>query len=445
MARSLLLVTLAVAALATPLGSGASTASVPFDGRIAFAASTGIASMNPDGSGQWGVELNVGDTQPAWSPDGSQLAVVTHWNGQNGILVMQPDGSLAHLVTGDYNDNAPAWSPDGKRLAFVNAGSLLVVNADGTGRQLVWSLPSGWLNRPTWSPDGSSIALRATDYGDSTHSGIDVVDVAQGTATTVASDASAGYPQNPAWSPDGTTIAFSAGGEIWTMAPDGTHGTPLTFMNYDDEPAWSPDGRQLLFARNGQIWEMRADGSGGRQLTSGDSQWPAWQPLGPAPAGCALWGTSGNDLLVGTDGPEVLCGGAGDDTLIGLGGNDILRGGDGNDSLAGGTGLDFLDGGPGDDTLDGRGGGDNDTLDGGPGHDAGIIDGKADTMGSIERPRVDADLAAWHPTNASNAEPTNPSIRAVDGNDADWWNSGGYPTQWFEVDLGSPKAIGRSG
>src|SRR5690242_2042278 len=267
MARSLLLVTLAVAALATPLGSGASTASVPFDGRIAFAASTGIASMNPDGSGQWGVELNVGDSQPAWSPDGSQLAVVTHWNGQNGILVMQPDGSLPRLITGDYNDSGPAWSPDGKRIAYVNGGSLFVIDPDGNGRQGVWSLPDGYLGRPTWSPDGTHIALRANDYDDQTQSGIDVVDVAKGSATTVASDASVGSPQDPAWSPDGAKIAFSAAGQIWTMAPDGTNGTPLTFQHYDSQPAWSPDGGQLTFNRSGQIWVMRADGSGGQQLT----------------------------------------------------------------------------------------------------------------------------------------------------------------------------------
>src|SRR6476660_5805503 len=115
MARSLLLVTLVPVARAAPLGSGASAASVPFDGRIAFAAVGGIASMNPDGSGQWGVELNVGDSQPAWSPDGSRLAVVTHWAGQNGILVMQPNGSLPHLITTDYNDSGPAWSPDGTK------------------------------------------------------------------------------------------------------------------------------------------------------------------------------------------------------------------------------------------------------------------------------------------------------------------------------------------
>lgn len=58
------------------------------NGRIAFAAAGGIASMNPDGSGQWSVELQVGDTQPAWSPDGTKLAVVTHWAGRNGIELL---------------------------------------------------------------------------------------------------------------------------------------------------------------------------------------------------------------------------------------------------------------------------------------------------------------------------------------------------------------------
>ena len=36
---------------------------------------------------------------------------------------------------------------------------------------------------------------------------------------------------------------------------------------------------------------------------------------------------------------------------------------------------------------------------------------------------------------ASNAEATNPSVMAVDGRIDDYWSSGGYPTQWVEIDL----------
>src|SRR6516165_1361783 len=98
---------------------GATTPSVA-NGRIAFSVQTGIASMNPDGSGQWGVELQVGDTQPAWSPDGTKLAVVTHWAGRAGIELLQPNGDALGMLTTDGSDAFPAWSPDGKTVAFTN-------------------------------------------------------------------------------------------------------------------------------------------------------------------------------------------------------------------------------------------------------------------------------------------------------------------------------------
>src|ERR1700745_2719929 len=126
MTRSLLAAAAAAAlAVLAPAGVNAdSTTGLHTDGRIAFVDDTGIASMNPDGSGAWGVELNVGDTAPAWSPDGTQLAVVTHWAGRNGILVMQPDGTGGHMATTDYSDADPTWSPDGTKIAFANGANI---------------------------------------------------------------------------------------------------------------------------------------------------------------------------------------------------------------------------------------------------------------------------------------------------------------------------------
>jgi dipeptidyl aminopeptidase/acylaminoacyl peptidase len=445
--------TLTAAALAFALAvliasdANASSASARANGRIAFAAIGGIASMNADGSGQWGVELNVGDTAPAWSPDGTQLAVITHWAGNAGILAMQPDGSGAHMVTNDGSDRDPAWSPDGSKLVFANGANLYLVNADGSGRvQLTFDPDDRSASRPTWSPDGTKVAFAISPYccGGGR---ILVVDLRAGAESPLTDGTS--YDASPAWSPDGSKIAFassrSGNQSIYVMNADGTGVARLSDgSGYDNNPAWSPDGAQLAFDRNSQIWVTTRDGSGARRLTNdtdGTSQ-PAWQPLGAAPAGCTLWGSAANDLLVGGDDKDVICGLGGDDSLIGLGGNDRLFGGDGNDYLAGGTGHDVLSGGEGDDTLDARNGA-LDGIAGGHGLDTAIVSGPSDRLNSIEQRRVDRDLAVWQQSIADTSNATSPPVRAFDGNAMDWWNSGGYPSHWLEVDLQWARVIGR--
>lgn len=54
----------------------------------------------------------------------------------------------------------------------------------------------------------------------------------------------------------------------------------------------------------------------------------------------AVWGQSGNDLLIGGTRADMLGGGSGDDTLVGGGGRDTLTGSSGADRLAGGAGDD---------------------------------------------------------------------------------------------------------
>lgn len=415
------------------------------NGRIAFSDSTGIASMNLDGSGQWGVELQVGDTQPAWSPDGTKLAVVTHWAGREGIELLQPNGDALGMLTNDSGDAYPAWSPDGKTVAFTNGTDVFLINANGTGRrQLTNDSAYGYAQRPTWSPDGSTIAYGS--YRGSAGQHIYAVDVATGKETALTTGSN--YDTNPAWSPDGKTIAFTSSRDglqgIFGMNPDGTSVRRISAGDmYVDFAAWSPDGTKIVFAGNGQVGVMGSDGSNAHLLTGGySSSFPAWQPVRAMP-GCTITGTSANDLLVGGDGNDTICGLDGNDTLIGMGGNDTLVGGNGDDYLAGGTGHDLLEGGPGNDTIDARNG-TSDVAAGGTGSDAAIISAAGGTyMSSIERPRVEADLAAWMPATADAYEPTNPPQLAFDGLIQDWWNSGSYPPHWVEVDLQYPRTIGR--
>jgi len=105
-----------------------------------------------------------------------------------------------------------------------------------------------------------------------------------------------GGNSDPAFSPDGQKIAFKSPSasnyEISVMNADGTGRTPLTSTSVvESEPTWSPDGAKIAFVANSfdvdgqtdrEIWVMNADGTGRTQLTnnSSDDYYPAWSPLG---------------------------------------------------------------------------------------------------------------------------------------------------------------------
>ena len=102
-----------------------------------------------------------GYRDPAWSPDGREIAFANRHGRQRDIYVMNTDGDQVRRLTNNpAEDNAPAWSPDGRKIAFYSNRDefhgIFVMDADGAN---IRRLTTGPHHYPTWSPDGTRIAF----------------------------------------------------------------------------------------------------------------------------------------------------------------------------------------------------------------------------------------------------------------------------------------------
>lgn len=145
--------------------------------RTQGASALGLYSMSvADGTAQAFGDAGDYAADPAWSPDGAKVAFSSDRNPigfSMHIYLLNQDGSgPSALTTGSPNDGTqpeyrqPAWSPDGRNLAALTCqptyyaceiSGVVLMNADGTGLRPL-TATSGFA-RPTWSPDGQTIAF----------------------------------------------------------------------------------------------------------------------------------------------------------------------------------------------------------------------------------------------------------------------------------------------
>jgi Tol biopolymer transport system component len=212
------------------------------------------------------------DDEPAVSPDGEQIAFRSSREG-GGIWVMGIGGEGAHRVTpvGETAAFNPAWSPDGKEIAYAtenvqltplngeHPSELRIVNA-GTGRVRKIGVPDAV--QPNWSPHGRRIAYWARPWpsagAEAVSKSMDIwtVPASGGAPVALVTDESTDW--NPVWSPDGRYLYFvsdrSGSMNLWRIAVDEESGkalgapepitTPAQFLAH---PTVSADGRLIAY------------------------------------------------------------------------------------------------------------------------------------------------------------------------------------------------------
>lgn len=414
----------------SPAGAGSDLTS-PINGLIAGGGGNTLGVVAPDGSGYYTALGNpdgpiVGQDwdDPAWSPDGSTLAVES------------PDGSirfsdrLGNLDAVTVEGADPAWTPSGDLVVVRRSSSWQTALwlVDRSGQDISRLIDSGGasvrMSKPAVSPDGLTVAYeRRVPFGQTE---IYAVPIAGGAEEPLIT----GQPYGAwsvDWSPDGSRILYVVDYAVWTSNADGGDRVQVVSSPTLFDATWSPDGDSIAYASSRfedglSVFEIASGVSTRLPLTPGGDI--DWQPL-PA---CSVQGTEGADVLAGTPGDDVICAGAGDDVIEETPGDDIVLGGAGRDIsaygsvppgvdvnlerlLSRGAGADLLmstEGAIGTaaaDTLIGDrdaetmvGGDGDDTLAGGMGADVLDAGSGSDTLGSnYERSQsggYDVDLAA---------------------------------------------------
>jgi Tol biopolymer transport system component len=241
----------------------------------------------------------VGDTSPAFSPDGHTVAFSRRVDADFGLgdlyvlnlfatsKGLEPAGEVKRLTLENRGARYPAWTPDGREIVF-------------TDRLGLWRV----------SPSASTQPQRITSFGDNNidslaisrrgqrliyehlivHSNISrliapVVDgnwdrghVVESHTSAVRFISSSRDDEAPQYSRDGKKIAFmsnrSGNPEIWSCDSDGSNALQLTSFGGPGvtTPRWSPDGSRIAFDSNAggeyDIWVISADAGRLQRMTT---------------------------------------------------------------------------------------------------------------------------------------------------------------------------------
>ncbi|HEV7428714.1 MAG TPA: protein kinase [Thermoanaerobaculia bacterium] len=282
-------------------------------------------------------------SQPRWSPDQKQIALI----GASGrvaqtIVILHPDTKVAQTLATPAKSgeiSVPVWTADSRALIYVRAASVEAVVgstaqiirhdvASDTTQVIGWSSHNGtladvladgriildvrsprdnlreialtaatttpterWLTRgnssdrqPVYSPDGQLVLFSSNRSGN-----LDLwqMNLAAGSVRKITDDAAEDW--DPAFTPDGKKIVWSSGRtgnlEIWMANADGSEAHQVSHDGVDAEnPTATADGQWILYNSFNQkhlgIWKVHPDGTGASSVVAGRDVVPDVSPDG---------------------------------------------------------------------------------------------------------------------------------------------------------------------
>ncbi len=278
-------------------------------GLLAYVSDGDVYLARPDGSDPEVVlhQDGVAFLTVAWSRGGGRLAV----DGESGAVIIDPASGSATLVGGSN----PTWSPDGRQLAVLDGfpgtaamGDPHLRIVDASTATTVRTLPFPAIGGLAWSPNGRWIAATGGPNGGGSNGSNSLVRIDVMTGDVTELDGPSGMldsEREPAWSPDSLHIAFIRWGsedlpgchggdplcvtDVFVANADGSGPIRLNAESGKaDQPSWSPDGRWIAFRRVDRVPRQseaptgivisQPDGRGQQTIAADGVEAFAWGP-----------------------------------------------------------------------------------------------------------------------------------------------------------------------
>lgn len=177
---------------------------------------------------------------PAWSPDGTKMALTISGNGNPDIYILElRTGVLTRITDDPAIDTEPDWSPDGQSIVFTSDRSgtpqIYRMSINGGEPQRI-TFKGSYNARPRFSPDGRKLAL--LHNGDGGYR-IAVMELDTGQIKVLSKTS---LDESPSFAPNGSMILYGTGTSLAAVSIDGCVHQRLTVEMGKEvrEPAWSP-------------------------------------------------------------------------------------------------------------------------------------------------------------------------------------------------------------
>jgi Tol biopolymer transport system component len=235
-------------------------------------------------------------SDPAWSHDGSRIAVSSQLDGRSTLQVLNVDGSSQPVLidTGGTTSFYLTFGAGDRELIFRGSlgatDGIFAVGVDGHGLRTIVAAGTG--DYANVSPDGTKVGYQIWD---GTAGSIHIADVSTGRDKTPVLNPPPGgglVDDNPVWSPDGTQLVFvryhggngyhlavvaAAGGPVHEIGPLVPTNSGRAYTQF------SPDGTSILafFAADRSTWLLDPSGvAADRRLPTTIVEPSTWQRMG---------------------------------------------------------------------------------------------------------------------------------------------------------------------